>query len=125
MKRVILCAFIIVMLLIIGVGSCIYIENTSEKVVNALYLAEDSFSSGDFRGARLAAEKADESWQEFMSKHVFITDKEHLLEITATIVKIQALAAAEDEELLTECDVARRLIELYRDKQQPDLLNIL
>ena len=94
-------------------------------MVNALYLAEDSFSSEDFRGARLAAEKADESWQEFMSKHVFITDKEHLLEITATIVKIQALATAEDEELLTECDVARRLIELYRDKQQPDLLNIL
>ena len=125
MKRVILCVCIIFMLLIVGVGSCIYIENTSEKVVNALYLAEDKFSAGDLKGAKIAAETADDNWQDFMSKHIFVTDKEHLLEITAIMVKIQALAAAEDDELLTECDVARRLIELYRDKQSPDLLNIL
>lgn len=112
-------------LLVIGVGSYIYIEKTSENVVSTLYDTENCFSSGNLEGARLAAKEADNSWHNFISKHIFITDKEHLLEITSILTKIQALAKAEDEELLTECDVARRLIELYRDKQTPDILNIL
>lgn len=125
MKRIIVCVVLTAIIFLGGTWCLFYTANISGRIVADLEETSRLFLSGDSEGAAAAAARASSDWQKFKRLHVLSVDNDHILEITMSITRIESLLAREDEETVTECAVARELIETYRDKNMPNIMNIL
>lgn len=125
MQRIVTCSIIIVLLITTAVFGYCSIKNTSDSILESLEATIQSFRNDDLESAVEHADAAEREWNEFFEVHVFITDKEHMLEITSSLTKIKAMAQENNDELIIEAQSAKKLIEIYLDKQNPELMNIL
>lgn len=125
MKRVILCLALTVAVFSMAVWSYLSICGISDEIIPDISSVSSYAQSNNYSASLIFAEKANARWKEFLSGHIFVTDKEHIMEITTALTRIESLARQENEEVVTECDVVKRLIEVYLEKQEPDILNIL
>lgn len=125
MKRIIVCVVLTVIIFLGGTGCLFYTADISDKIAADLDEASRLFLSGDSEGAAAAAARASSDWQKYKRLHILSVDNDHILEITMSITRIESLLEREDEETVTECAVARELIETYRDKNMPNIMNIL
>lgn len=124
MKRIIICAFIIVLLLIIGIGSYIFTDNAMDETEAAVENIAESFGNGEFEKTKSLTSQLSQSWHNQCRNYVFIFDKDHIMELTAVIARIEAFAEDENPEMLVECKAAAELIRLYRSKEEINLINI-
>ncbi len=124
MKRIVICAFIMVVVIIIGAVSYAYTDNAMDKAEKAVDTIAQSFSEGDFERTLRLTQRFSSDWREQYKSYLFIFDKEHIMELTAIISRIEALAEDENSELLVECKAASELIRLYRAKEKVSLSNI-
>ncbi len=124
MKRIIICAFIIVLLLIIGIGSYIFTDNAMDETEAAVENIAESFGNGEFEKTKSLTSQLSQSWHNQCRNYVFIFDKDHIMELTAVIARIEAFAEDENPEMLVECKAATELIRLYRSKEEINLINI-
>ena len=125
MKRIIICAFIMVVVIILGIASYICTDNTlneAEQTVNDISL---SFEKGDMELTRQLSEKLSEEWDEDCESYMFIIDKDYMVEITLAVSRIEAFARDENPEVLVECETVLGLMELCREKENIELRNIL
>ncbi len=125
MKRIIICAFIMVVVIILGIASYICTDNTlneAEQTVNDISL---SFEKGDMELTRQLSEKLSEEWEEDCESYMFIIDKDYMVEITLAVSRIEAFARDENPEVLVECETVLGLMELCREKENIELRNIL
>ncbi len=125
MKRIIICAFIMVVVIILGIASYICTDNTlneAEQTVNDISL---SFENGDMELTRTLSEKLSEEWEENCESYMFIIDKDYIVEITLAVSRIEAFARDENPEVLVECETVLGLMELCREKENIELRNIL
>lgn len=125
MKRIIICAFIMVVVIILGIASYICTDNTlneAEQTVNDISL---SFEKGDMELTRQLSEKLSEEWEEDCESYMFIIDKDYIVEITLAVSRIEAFARDENPEVLVECETVLGLMELCREKENIELRNIL
>ena len=125
MKRIVICAFILFMLVALGIASYIYTNDAMESTGDAIDQISDSFESGDFGKTRSLSVSLSESWRKSDNNYLLIFDKEHIMELTMAIARIEALAEDENPDLLIECKSASELIRLYRSKEKLKIVNIL
>lgn len=125
MKRIIICCVIVAMIVTGGILSLVKITNTADDIKNSVSGVKAACLDNDFEKARILAEELSEKWDDFRRLHLLVADNEHALEITMCIARIKSLSIAENNDAITECDVAGKLIEAYGQEQIPDLFNIL
>ncbi len=124
MKRIIICAFIMVVLIIVGIASYICTDNTlneAEKTVNDISL---SFEKGDMELTRRLSRSLSEEWEGDCENYMFIIDKDYMVEITLAVSRIEAFARDENPEVMVECETVLGLMELCREKENIELRNI-
>ncbi len=124
MKRIIICAFITVLLIVMGVASYICTDNTlseAEQTVNSISL---SFDGGDMELTKKLAQSLSQEWSDDCRRYMFIIDKNYAIEITLAVSRIEAYARDEDPEVLVECKTVLGLMELCREKENIELRNI-
>lgn len=124
MKRFIICGFIVLALIILGAGSLYYTESTTREAESTLEEVSLSFGRGEFEQTKSLARKLSADWEKYNENHFFMTDKEHVMELSSVIARVHALAEEEDPELTVECAVARELMASYRIKNSVDWTNI-
>ena len=125
MKRIVICAFILLVLVALGIVSYIYTNNAMESTGDTIDRISTSFENGDFEKTRSLSTSLSENWRESYNNYLLIFDKEHIMELTMAIARIEALAEDENPDLLIECKSASELIRLYRSKEKLRIVNIL
>ena len=125
MKRIIICAFIAILLIILGIAIYICTDNAlsdTEQAVNDISL---SFEEGASDKVKSLSRRLSEDWRQTYGNYLFIIDKNYIVEITLAISRIEALAQDGDKEILTECETVNGLLELCREKENIELRNII
>lgn len=124
MKRIIICAAIMLTVIAIGIISLFYTNSVAEKAERTVDEISASFEDGEFNRVKRLTAELNKEWQDYYQGHIFMVDKEHALEITMAIARIQSMAQQDDDELPTECGTTAELIRLYRRKHEITLENI-
>lgn len=124
MKRIILCGFLVIAMVVLGVGSLYYTDTTARKAEETLEEVSLRLKENDMAGVKSLTLDLRADWKSYLETHFFATDHEHVMELTSTIVRIVALAEEEDPELSIECAVAKDLMRIYQKKTSVTLGNI-
>lgn len=124
MKRIILCGFLVIAMVVLGVGSLYYTDTTAKKAEETLEEVSLRLKENDMAKVKSLALDLRANWESYLETHFFATDHEHVMELTSTIVRICALAEEEDPELSIECAVAKDLMRIYQKKTSVTLGNI-
>lgn len=125
MKRIIVCIVLTAVIFLAGTVCLFYTANITDRIMTDLDDVSRLFLSGDSEGAAAAASRASREWESFKKLHILTMDNDHILEITMSITKIESLSERADEETVTECALAKELIETYKNKNIPSIMNIL
>lgn len=118
MKRIIICAFIMVMLIILGIASYVFTDTAMDRTEKAVSDISLTFEDGNFGETKTLSARLSADWRKYSRCYIFIFDKEHVMELTGAIAKIEAFANDENPEILVECKTAAELIRLYRAKER-------
>lgn len=124
MKRIVICGFIMIILIILGIVSYAYTDNAMDETEHAVENIANSFSDGDFERTKSLTRELSAIWRKKCKNYVFIFDKDHIMELTAVIARIEAFAEDENPEVLVECKAGVELIRLYRAKEDITAVNI-
>lgn len=124
MKRIILCGFLMLVMIILGAGSLYYTDTSAKEAEETLEEVSLRFKKGDAAGAKSLTLDLRAGWEGYIENNFFTTDHEYVIELTSTIARICALAEEEDPELTAECAVAKDLMRIYREKNSVTLKNI-
>ena len=125
MRRIVICSILSLAILAAGIWGVIYTTGFSDGLLTDVEAVADNFQRGDIEAAKQAFFRVRENWDSFRDFHLLVSDQEHALEITMCIAKMESLLEQEDDELLTECATAVKLIKVYRHEQLPNVTNIL
>ncbi|MBO5378475.1 MAG: DUF4363 family protein [Ruminiclostridium sp.] len=125
MKRIIICAFIMILLIILGIASYICTDNTLNEAEQSVNDISRSFADGDMELTKQLSHKLSEKWEEDCENYMFIINKDYVVEITLAVSRIEAFARDENPEVLVECETVLGLMELCREKENIELRNIL
>lgn len=125
MRRIVICIILSLAILAGGIWGVIYTTGFSDRLLSDVEAVAESFEQGNTEAAKQAYSRVRENWDGFRDLHLLVTDQEHALEITMCIARMETLLEQEDEELLTECATAAKLIKVYRHEQLPSITNIL
>lgn len=125
MKRIIICAFIMILLIILGIASYICTDNTLNEAEQSVNDISRSFTDGDMELTKQLSHKLSEKWGEDCENYMFIINKDYVVEITLAVSRIEAFARDENPEVLVECETVLGLMELCREKENIELRNIL
>lgn len=124
MKRLYLCVMLVAVMLIIGIASYFCTKSVTENIEQKIDVIADCYNAGDYGRTKILSAELRETWEDYIHKHIFITDKEQANEITLSITRIEALAEENDDEILSESTVAKELISIYREKQELSFANV-
>ncbi|MBR4112382.1 MAG: DUF4363 family protein [Ruminiclostridium sp.] len=125
MKRIIICAFIMILLIILGIASYICTDNTLNEAEQSVNDISRSFADGDMELTKQLSHMLSEKWEEDCENYMFIINKDYVVEITLAVSRIEAFARDENPEVLVECETVLGLMELCREKENIELRNIL
>ena len=125
MRRIVICSILALAILAAGIWSVIYTARFSDRLLDNVERVAESFEQGDMEGAKQAYSDAREGWDSFRELHILVFDQEHALEITMCLARIGSMLEQEEDDLLTECAQAAKLIAVYRHEQLPCWTNIL
>ena len=125
MRRIVICIVLSLTILGSGIWGVIYTTGFSDTLLSDVEAVAENFEKGNIEAAKQACSRVRTSWDGFRDFHILVSDQEHALEITMCIARMESLLEQEDDELLTECNTAAKLIEVYRHEQLPSLSNIL
>lgn len=124
MKRLVICSILAVVIVAVGIWAVVYVNGVSLGARRQIELIASHYEADEHEAASAALERLERDWGSFADMHILVTDNEHMLEISSSLVKIRSLLETEDDELLNECRLADRLIEIYRKEQLPLFSNI-
>lgn len=124
MKRIIVCGFLVIAMIVLGAGSLYYTDTTARKAEETLEEVSLRLKENDMAGAKSLTLDLRADWESYLETHFFATDHEHVMELTSLIVRIAALAEEEDPELSVECAAAKELMRIYRKKTSVTLGNL-
>lgn len=125
MRRIVICIVLSLTILGLGIWGVIYTTGFSDALLSDVGAVAENFEQGNIEAAKQAYSRVKKSWDGFSDFHVLVSDQGHALEITMCIARMDSLLEQEDDELLTECAQAAKLIEVYRHEQLPNITNIL
>lgn len=125
MRRIVICIILSIVILAAGIWGVIYTTGFSDRLLTEVDTVAEKFQQGDTEAAKQAFFRVRDSWEGFRDFHILVSDQEHALEITMCIARMESLLEQEEDDLLTECAEAARLIEVFRNEQLPSLTNIL
>lgn len=124
MKRAIICGIIVIGLVTAGIISYFYTDRVTSEIQDSISRISESFEREDYEAAASLSVETSKNWEHYLAAHIFVSDKEHALEITLSLLRIKALAEEKSEELSEECMTAIDLVGLYRENQRVNLANI-
>lgn len=122
MKRLGASAVLLFLIIVFGLWGYLRTEHTVDLAIKTLDEAQHAVYEGNGEAAEKLFSELSEQWTDFCRLSVLLTDSEHALEITMSIAR---LTQARENELISECNVLRRLLEAYLHEQKPTILNIL
>ena len=125
MRRIVICSVLALVILAGGIWGVVYTTGFSDGLLTDVEAVAENFRQGDIEAAKQAYSRVQESWDGFRNFHVLVSDQEHALEITMCIARMESLLEQEEDDLLTECAEAAKLIEVFRYEQLPGITNIL
>ena len=125
MRRIVICIILSLVILAGGVWGVIYTTGFSDGLLTDLKALEENYRQGDTEAAKQAFSRVKENWDSFRNFHILVSDQEHALEITMCIARMENLLEQQEDDLLTECEQAAKLIEVFRYEQLPSITNIL
>ena len=125
MKRIILCVFILLILIALGIASYTFTNDAMDSTRREIEGISESFKSGDFERTKKLSYELSENWRYKYCNYLLIFDTDHIMEFTSAIARIEAFAQDENPEVLVECRAASELILLYRSKEKLEISNIL
>lgn len=124
MKRAIICGIIVIGLVSAGIISYFYTDRVTKEIRENISRISESYEMDDFEAAKSLSAETAKNWEHYLAAHIFVSDKEHALEITLSLLRIKALAGEESEEIKQECTAAADLVGLYMENQKVNLANI-
>ena len=124
MKRAIICGIIVIGLVAAGIISYFYTDRVTNEIQESISRVSESYEREDFEAAKSRSAETAKKWEHYLAAHIFVSDKEHALEITLSLLRIKALAEEKSDELKEECITAIDLVGLYRENQRVNLANI-
>lgn len=125
MKRIVICCVLALLIFVGGIVSVIYISNTADDIIQNIESLQSNFSKGNISLAQQDASKMSSGWKGFRKIHILTVDNDHALEISMSCTKIESLLKDEDDDLITECEVMKELIRIYKSEQIPTFMNVL
>ena len=125
MRRIVICSILSLVILAWGIFGVVYTTGVSDRLLRELGAVSENFEKRDFEAAKQALSRVQEGWDGFRNLHIFVSDQEHALEITMCIARMGSLLEQEEDDLLTECVQAAKLIEVFRREQIPGITNVL
>ena len=125
MRRIVVCIILALVILAGGIWGVICTTGLSDGLLTDVEAVAENFRQGDIEAAKQACSRVRESWDGFRDFHILVSDQEHALEITMCIARMESLLEQEEDDLLTECAEAAKLIEVFRHEQLPSITNIL
>ncbi|MCH5200949.1 MAG: DUF4363 family protein [Oscillospiraceae bacterium] len=125
MRRIVICIILALVILAGGICGVIYTTGFSDGLLTEVEAVAENFERGDIEAAKQAFSRVKTSWDGFRDFHILVSDQEHALEITMCITRMESLLEQEEDDLLTECATAAKLIEVFRHEQLPNITNIL
>ena len=125
MRRIVICSVLALVILMGGISGVIYTTGLSDRLLAEVEAVAENYEHGDIEAAKQACSRVRASWDGFRDMHILVSDQEHALEITMCISRMESLLEQEDDDLITECAAAAKLIGVFRREQLPSIMNIL
>ena len=72
MKRIVICGFIMIILIILGIVSYAYTDNAMDETEHAVENIANSFSDGDFERTKSLTRELSAMWRKKCKNYVFI-----------------------------------------------------
>lgn len=110
MKRVIICAAILAVMLSAGIGLYIRTETVADRLDARLAALERGMISDPFKEACSVSSE----WEEFCAVNVFLTNLEGAAEVSGSLVRLIAKAGYDADDIAEECLAARYQLEHFR-----------
>jgi hypothetical protein len=124
MKRVIICALLTAGIAVLSVCSEFYISGKITGITQTLQTAIDSLQAGDDNQARELVDKGEQQWSDFFRHRLLVADKEHITGITNEFARLIAFDTGHDD-FLPQCVTVIHLLEMFKEKQDLNLYNVL
>lgn len=124
MKRVWICLALTVIMILLAIGSYLYTCSVTVNIEEKVDMVRIYADKKDFEKAQLISADIAKEWEDYCLNHIFVTDHEHTMEITATMARIEALAINENDEILAEISAVKELLQHYRENQSVTPSNI-
>jgi hypothetical protein len=124
MKRVIICALLTAGIAVLSVCSEFYISGSIDRITRTLRGAIDALDAGEDARARELVGQGEREWMEFFRHRLLVADKEHISGITNEFAELVAFDTGHDD-FLPQCVTVIRLLDMFKEKQDLNLYNVL
>lgn len=123
MKRLLLCAFILSLVIFGSVFSLYRLKQATEELNVKLENCRESYFSGK-PGLDAALSQLEDYWEEYYQKSTFITRSESLEELSVSIVQLRSFLENGEGDFIAELDGIRMRAFLIYDSQLPQFSSI-
>lgn len=124
MKRVWICLALTVIMILLAIGSYLYTCSVTVNIEDKIDLVRIYADKKDYEKALIISSDITEEWKSYCINHIFVTDHEHTMEIATTIARIEAFAANESDDIMSEIYAVKELLRHYRENQSVTPANI-
>lgn len=125
MKRVILCAAILCVIIIQSVVSLAILGSKNRKLDAVISEAVKLAEAGDTQGALAKTDEIVSCWDDYYVTVSYLVQTSKLEDLSYSVSKLKALLEKDSEEFFSECSLIRYGIELIYKNEFPDLHSVL
>lgn len=124
MKRLILCATILIIIISGSVLSLLLIKNKNQELITTLDTITEYAENKKTDQALEKIKEFSQSWKNYYICVSFIVESSRLEDISASCAKLEALLLKNSEELYSECETIKYGITLIYNNEFPYLHSI-
>ncbi len=125
MKRVLLCAYILVVMIVSSIVLLNRIENKGFEITKTIDNAIVLFEAGDLEKSAQQINQAIQQWHSYYSMLSLVMPNENIQQITQSVSKLSALLKDCKEEFIAECESVKYAITLLYENEYPSLRTII
>lgn len=125
MGRILTCSVIMIVLLSFAIYGYNYSADITRKLIEKIDAVTTAAEEDDTEKATELAVYAENLWRDLSDRTIFVEDTECDNEIAMSLSRIKVLAENGGDELNAECEVLKRLTQLYFTRQELTWANII
>ncbi len=125
MKRVVICAAIISVIILSSIGSLFILKTQNEKIIEYVDEAILLWKKNETGEALEKIDELNRFWQKYYIRISFIVQNDKMENINTSVAKLKPLVITGNEEFYAECENIKLLLEMIYDSQFPYLHSII